>query len=92
MKPGPCLSPSVIDRPHKPTKHLWLGRLNPTDYLILSLTIFNRRTFYSLFGIFPIISPQRDRIIPKLKVDIGFLLTRTLWHETIQLACIQAGL
>ena len=92
MKPGPCLSPSVVDRPHRPTKHLWLGRPNPTDYLILNLIIPNRRTFYNLFGIFPIVSPLRDRIIPKLRVDTDFLLTRTLWRKTIQLACIQAGL
>ena len=51
MKPGPCLSPSVIDRPTRPTKHHWLGKLYLTNYLILNLIISNRRTFdYSVFS------------------------------------------
>ena len=28
-KPGPCLSPSVVDHSFKPTKDRWLGELLP---------------------------------------------------------------
>ncbi len=80
MKPGPCLSPSVVDRPIRPTKHQRLGKLNLTNYLILSLIIFNRRTFIYLSGIFLLPSPLRDGIIPELKADISPLLTRTPWY------------
>ena len=35
MKPGPCLSPNVVDRPSRPiTKHPRLGKIEFTDYLI----------------------------------------------------------
>ena len=81
MKPGPCLSPSVVDRPTRPTKHQRLGKLYPTNYLILDLIISNRRTFLNISGIFLLFSLRRDRIVPKLEVDTNLLLTRTPWHK-----------
>ena len=91
-KPGPCFSPSVVDRSPKPTKHYRLGKHYPTNYLILSQLISNRRAFniYSVFSRVTFSLKKRDGIIPKLEVDNKLITHPYAMVLTIRLACIKA--
>lgn len=78
-KPGPCLSPSVADRPHRPTKDHRLGKLlphqqpNPQQAHLIAK--------YSLSII--------RNLSPNYKADSYLLRTRSLLIKFVQLACVK---
>ena len=85
-KPGPYLSPSVVDHPLRPTKDHQLGKLlpyqqpNPVQAHLKTALSFMSYRCKALF---------KTTIIQNFKVDSCILLTYPLCLKNIQLACVK---
>ena len=83
-KPGPCLSPSVVDHPLRPTKDRRLGKLLnyqlpnlPQDHSKMKRHILIMTKFYHFLTLF------------SMQFILWDLLTRSLLGFPIQLACVR---